>query len=112
MNPLTREELEHKVARWVARNNNEFSWSKMTNGEKNEETHYAKQLPKFNELMSLFDTYSTQEEWWIARDKDGNNKVLGPFATSKLANKVRSYVEVIEAPETFWIVSSKVKGAK
>jgi len=44
--------------------------------------------------------------WWIAtgRLRDGGEKFLGPFATQDLAMEVRRYVELVNAPVTYWVV--------
>lgn len=44
-------------------------------------------------------------QWWITTDAlaGGGEKILGPFATKELAFEVRRYVELAEAPRTFWV---------
>jgi hypothetical protein len=43
--------------------------------------------------------------WWITTDAlaRGGEKFLGPFGTQELALTVRRYVELAEAPRTFWV---------
>lgn len=45
--------------------------------------------------------------WWIATNALplGGEKVLGPFATQELAFSVRSYVEKVNHPATYWVDS-------
>lgn len=46
-------------------------------------------------------------DWWIATDQlaRGGEKILGPFVTRELALEVRSYVEAVKAPVTYWVDS-------
>jgi hypothetical protein len=48
---------------------------------------------------------NSPQNWWIATDvlARGGEKILGPFATKELALNVRRYVELAEAPRTFWV---------
>jgi hypothetical protein len=43
--------------------------------------------------------------WWICTDRldHGGEKILGPFGSRDLALEVRTYVEQVKAPRTFWV---------
>jgi hypothetical protein len=46
--------------------------------------------------------------WWITTGiKQGGKKLLGPFATEDLALSVRTYMEIAEAPATYWVEQLK-----
>lgn len=48
---------------------------------------------------------TTAPQWWIADGQiaAGGKKILGPFATKDLAFEVRRYVEIVNAPATYWV---------
>ena len=50
------------------------------------------------------------EQWWITTGElaKGGTKILGPFGTRELALEVRTYVEKVRAPLTFWVASEEV----
>jgi hypothetical protein len=44
------------------------------------------------------------EQWWITTGlNQGGKKLLGPFITRDLALSVRTYMEIAEAPATYWV---------
>ena len=53
----------------------------------------------------MTETEAERGQWWITTDilARGGEKILGPFATQELALSVRRYVELAEAPRTFWV---------
>jgi len=44
-------------------------------------------------------------KWWIATDQltRGGAKLIGPFGSRELALDVRTYVERVNAPYTYWV---------
>lgn len=53
------------------------------------------------------------DAWWITTNmKQNGKKLLGPFSSRDLALSVRTYMEIAEAPATYWVEqlnSSKTK---
>lgn len=53
------------------------------------------------------------DTWWITTNmKQNGKKLLGPFSSRDLALSVRTYMEIAEAPATYWVEqlnSSKTK---
>lgn len=43
--------------------------------------------------------------WWICTDALARNgrKILGPFESQELALQVRTYVEKVDNPVTYWV---------
>ena len=55
------ESIRGELAKWLARHDNKYAWSKMTRGEKNEQVDFTKYTSGYKELISLFDTYLDQQ---------------------------------------------------
>jgi hypothetical protein len=47
------------------------------------------------------------EAWWIADEQlnRGGKKILGPFESRDLALEVRTLLEHVRRPQTFWVDS-------
>jgi hypothetical protein len=57
---------------------------------------------RVNAAMALIKSY--RGAWWVTTGlAQGGKKLLGPFATKDLALSVRSYMEIVEAPATYWV---------
>lgn len=58
-NPQEDEELRG-IARWYARNEQKFSWSRSTEGEKNEHIDFYSRQPRFKELVAIIHSRDQQ----------------------------------------------------
>lgn len=58
-----------------------------------------------DEIMQLITQGREQRDnWWITTGlKQGGKKLHGPFATRDMALTMRTYVEMAEAPATYWV---------
>ena len=49
-------------------------------------------------------TVAVTDRWWICEQPLPNGKkILGPFESRELALEVRTYVEKVNAPATYWV---------
>ena len=55
------ESTRDELAKWLARHDNKYAWSKMTRGEKNEQVDFTKYTSGYKELISLFNTHLDQQ---------------------------------------------------
>lgn len=47
---------------------------------------------------------ANRDKWWVTTGiKQGGKKLLGPFVSRELALSVRTYMEIAEAPATYWV---------
>lgn len=63
-------------------------------------------LKTAHDIMTAIDQHTAQQvgQWWITTGlSQGGKKLLGPFNTRDLALSVRTYMEIAEAPATYWV---------
>ena len=58
---MNTESTRDALAKWLARHDNKYAWSKMTRGEKNEQVDFTKYTSGYKELISLFNTHLDQQ---------------------------------------------------